>query len=57
MLAKACGVQEALSWLKDHRVQNVDLKVDALCIVNAIKSNSVDLSPLGLIISDCIFLL
>ena len=54
LLAEACGVREALSWLKELQVQDVDLEVDVLCVINAINSYSADLSPVRLIISDCI---
>ena len=49
LLAEACGVREALSWLKNHDVQNVDIETNSLLVVNAVNSNAANLSPFGLV--------
>ena len=55
-LAEALSLQEALSWLKHLKMRKIQVVVDALLIVQALSSSTLDNSVLGLIISDCKFL-
>ncbi|KAM6549730.1 hypothetical protein CsatB_021406 [Cannabis sativa] len=67
VVAEALSMKEALSWIKscweDSRTVEglcptaVLLESDCLVLVNAINSKSHILSPLGLIVSDCISLI
>ncbi|KAM6545766.1 hypothetical protein CsatB_026502 [Cannabis sativa] len=67
VVAEALSMKEALSWVKsflgegrtveDFCPTALILESDCLVLVNAINSKSYILSPLGLIISDCINLI
>ncbi|XP_060972482.1 uncharacterized protein LOC133038374 [Cannabis sativa] len=62
VVAEALSMKEALSWEDSRTVEGfcptaVILESDCLVLVNAINSKSHILSPLGLIISDCISLI
>ncbi|KAK9088929.1 hypothetical protein Scep_028011 [Stephania cephalantha] len=55
--AEAIGVREALSWLKEGNMLQVTVETDAQVVVQALSSNSKDLSYFGSLIDDCTELL
>ena len=50
--AKAIGVREALSWLKDHNFNNIIIEMDAKQVFDSIKGPSGS-SAFHAIIDDC----
>ena len=52
--AEALGIREVLSWVKQKRWSHVVVEMDALQVYLALTNHQQDLSPFGLIISDCI---
>lgn len=52
-LAKAMGIREALSWIKQSQVSGVELETDCLQIVQAIRSSVPCYSYLGRVVEEC----
>lgn len=51
-MAKAIGIQEALSWLKVSGLQNVQVEIDSLLLASSLKRPSADSPYFQLIIDD-----
>ncbi|XP_019182016.1 PREDICTED: uncharacterized protein LOC109177169 [Ipomoea nil] len=52
-VAEALAAKEALTWLKEQRLNNIILESDCLNFCNAFNSQSVDFSYVGLIVKQC----
>lgn len=52
-LAEAMGVREALSRVKSSAWRDVEIETECMLIVQAIRSNDVCLSYLGIIVDEC----
>ena len=52
-LIEAIALRKSLDWLKSSGVYNVSIKVDSLVVLQAVLSDEPDVSPFGLVISNC----
>lgn len=57
LVAEAMSIREALSWIKDRRLSNVQVETECLIAAQAISATLQQSSSFGLIVDDCLSLL